>query len=100
MEDRIYDYWVATLQDGYIGNIVAIVEKAGGARALYEMPVNHMPEKLGITDRLAKYIDSQRDDISFIEDGYYRMEGKGINYVNHNDNDFPPKLNYILITCY
>ena len=26
MEERIYDYWVATLQDGYIGKMVDIVD--------------------------------------------------------------------------
>ena len=25
MDNEIYDYWVATLQDGYIGNLIGIV---------------------------------------------------------------------------
>ncbi|MCR5302052.1 MAG: DNA-processing protein DprA [Lachnospiraceae bacterium] len=95
MEERIYDYWVATLQDGYIGDIVNMVDTAGGARPLFEMSEKEMKERLGITERLAGYIGERKGDISLIEEKYYRLAAKKICYVNHTDADFPDKLRYI-----
>lgn len=95
MEERIYDYWVATLQDGYIGNIIDIVNRAGGARALYEMPERDLAGKLGLSRRLADHITDNRTDIRIVEKDYYGAEAKGISYVNHTDVDFPDKLKNI-----
>ncbi len=95
MEDRIYDYWAATLQDGYIGNLADIVEACGGAHALFEMTEDELKKKAKITDKLAGYINSQKDDIRRIEENYYKMMSGGISYVNHMDPDFPEKLRNI-----
>ena len=95
MEDRIYDYWVATLQDGYIGELAKIVDRAGGARALHEMSEKGLREGLGLSARLAGYIVKRQEDICLVEKDYYRMGEKGISYVNYNDVDFPEKLKNI-----
>ncbi|MCR5591570.1 MAG: DNA-processing protein DprA [Lachnospiraceae bacterium] len=92
MDDRIYDYWAATLQDGYIGKLIDIVEAAGGARELYLMSAEKMQSFLGISARLAKYIDEHRPEAGRIEDDYNDMAYKGISYVNHTDGDYPEKL--------
>lgn len=95
MEDRIYDYWVATLQDGYLGNLTEMVRKAGGARALYGLSQSGLVRKCRISDKLAGYIEDHRPDIRSLEEGYYRMQENGITYVNHSDPDFPEKLKNI-----
>lgn len=95
MEDRIFDYWAATLQDGYIGNLIDIVSLAGGARALYEMSKNQMPATLGITPKLAGYIEDHRIPFEMLEKDFHMLSDKGICYVNHTDPDFPDKLNNI-----
>ena len=96
MEDRIYDYWVATLQDGYLGDIVNMVSAAGGARAFYALSVAGLVRKCKINERLAGYTEENRPDIRSVEENYYRMQERGIHYVNHTDNDFPEKLRNIL----
>ncbi len=94
MEDRLYDYWVATLQDGYIGKLLSIVERAGGARAFYEMSALGMKEKLGLSDRLIRHIENNRGDRDLAYE-YERMMQSKIRYVNHNDSDFPKRLRTI-----
>ena len=95
MDNRIYDYWAATLQDGYLGALPDIVECAGGARALYEMPEDRLRLLPHITDKLADYIIDRRVDTSVIEKNYIKMSMKGICYVNHSDEVFPEKLRNI-----
>ncbi|MBR6359897.1 MAG: DNA-processing protein DprA [Lachnospiraceae bacterium] len=92
MDDRIYDYWVATLQDGYIGNITGFTEKAGGAGELYRMSADDMEERLGLSPRLAGYIDEKKTDIGILEEEYFRLDEKGIFYMDHKDDDFPRRL--------
>ena len=94
-DQRIYDYWAATLQDGYIGNIIQIVERAGGARALYEMSRQEMTKRLGISEKLAAYIEDNRVSYESLEKEYARAGLAGISYVNHTDRDFPEKLKNI-----
>lgn len=95
MDKRIYDYWAATLQDGYIGNLIDIVGQAGGAEELYRMSKEQMISSLGLSARLAGYIDDNRPDIFVLETNYVRMAERGISYVNHSDNDFPDRLRSI-----
>lgn len=95
MEERIYDYWAATLQDGYLGNLVGMVEAVGGARAMFEMSKRQMVGALGITKTLADYIEEKKGDIRWIEEQYYGLQKKGISYVNHTDSDFPARLRNI-----
>ncbi len=92
MEDRIYDYWAATLQDGYLGALVRLTGAAGGARAMYEMGEDELRCVPGISERLAKYITDRKADIGLIEEEYMRMCENGISYVNHTDDDFPRRL--------
>ena len=100
MEERIYDYWAATLQDGYIGNLIDIVERAGGAHALYDMSKERMVAGLGVTGRLAGLIDEKKADERILEKQYYEMYAKGICYVNHDEDDFPEKLKNIASVPY
>ena len=92
MDERIYDYWAATLQDGYLGDLVNIVDNAGGAHGLYDMTESSLRKAFGITDKLADYILEKRPDIGMLERSYDQMCAKGICYVNHADDDFPTKL--------
>lgn len=91
MEDRIYEYWAATIQDGYIGNLIDIVERAGGAKSLYYMTSEDMLNKLGLTKRMASHISDLREGID-IEKNYVKMINDGISYVNYKDSDFPSRL--------
>ncbi len=95
MDNRIYDYWAATLQDGYIGKLVDIAANAGGAKSLYELPEQQLKKVPGITDRLAGYIIDRRGELDLIEEEYCKMDICGICYVNHTDDDFPKKLRNI-----
>ncbi len=92
MDKRIYDYWAATLQDGYIGDLVGIVERAGSAEELYHMPTEAMRSRLGLSERLAGYISDNRPDTDLLIEDFDRLDTKGISYVNHTDKIFPEKL--------
>ena len=100
MDERIYEYWAATLQDGYIGNLINIVEEAGGARSLYGMSKNHMISKLGLSPKLSDYIEKNRPDEQVLEKSYEILAAKGISYVNHTDDNFPDKLRNIATPPY
>ncbi len=95
MEERVFDYWVATLQDGYIGNIISIVNRAGGARSLLEMPDEQIKSGLGLSTGLAEHIIAGKRSIETLEEEYHQMGAAGISYVNHADKDFPEKLRNI-----
>ncbi|MBR4574833.1 MAG: DNA-processing protein DprA [Lachnospiraceae bacterium] len=95
MNERIYDYWIATLQDGYIGNLIRITQEAGGAKSLYNMSKNHMISELGLSQKLSDHIAENRPGEDHLTVDYERMLGKGISYVNYTDDDFPPKLRNI-----
>ncbi|MCR5672874.1 MAG: DNA-processing protein DprA [Lachnospiraceae bacterium] len=100
MNERIYDYWAATLQNGYIGNLIDIVQRAGGARVLYEMSEEKMLSELGLGKKLAAHFTAGKEDINILEKQYHEMYAKGIYYVNHTDTDFPDKLKDIPASPY
>ncbi len=95
MDERIYDYWVATLQDGYIGKLVEIADAAGGAKAMYNMSTEELRSACNITEKLAAYISGKKRDSGILEEEYYKLGARGISYVNHTDGDFPDKLTNI-----
>ena len=95
MEKRIFDYWVSTLQDGYLGNLVSIVENAGGPQNLYEMSDEQLRKTEKVTDKIAAYITERRIDINVIEKEYNDLKSNGICYVNLFDGYFPEKLRNI-----
>lgn len=110
MEDRIYDYWVATLQDGYIGNIIEITDAIGGAKSLYSLFLrNNMGEdidnilfsvkskegKVMFTNKLSRHIAKLWKTEGALEKEYYQMINNNVHYVNHTDKDFPKKLKNI-----
>ena len=95
MEERVYDYWVATLQDGYIGKLIDIADAAGGAAALYEMGEKELRAACQISEKLAAYICGNRKDIGLLEEEYCKLGAQGISYVNHTDEVFPQKLRNI-----
>ena len=94
MQDIIYDYWAATLQDGYIGNLIELVERVGSARELYEMKTEHIKSKLNVTDRMVAHILSLREGID-IEKNYEQMIYNNINYVNNDSEAYPFRLRNI-----
>lgn len=91
----IYDYWVATLQDGYIHGLVDIVDTAGGAKALYEMPPEKLEKLPGITKKLRDYIIDRRGSLIDMEESYKQTVESGVRYANHDEPDFPQKLRNI-----
>lgn len=94
MEDRIYEYFAAAIQDGYVGRLADIVEKAGGERNLYSMKTEHMPQKLMITDKLAAYISRIRDEYSleYIKRELEYMDANGIGMVTYHSREYPKRL--------
>lgn len=107
MDNKLYDYWVATLQNGYIGNLIKITECLGGAKSLYELIKMHKNGgdtekylykttdenvKVMLTKALCDYMASKLYSTDIIEHKYLNMLKNGINYVNYSDNDFPTKL--------
>lgn len=99
MNDCLYDYWVASMQNGYIGNLVRITDDVGGAKSLYEYITYHKnggnTRKIMLTDAMKDYMAACWKNTDDIERDYYKMLGKNIVYVNHNDKDFPDRLRNI-----
>lgn len=94
MEERLYDIWAASLQDGYIGRLVSIVEAAGGARNIYNMKKEQMVSELGITQRLAKHIETHQKHV-YPEEIYERMQNGNIRYIDYKDAEYPTRLQSI-----
>lgn len=99
MNKRIYDYWVATTQSGYIGNIVDLTEGIGGAESLYRFIGKYKKGKdfanIMLTKPLKEYFASKWIDEVNLERNYYGMMNSDITYVNHTDSDFSTKLKNI-----
>lgn len=91
MEQILYDFWTASLQDGYIGNLADIVERAGGSKALYEMSDELMASKLKLSSRMIKHIINRRNTIN-IESEYDLMKSKDIGFVRYFDSGYPSRL--------
>ena len=95
MEDRLYDFWVASLQDGYIGNLIDICERAGCARDMYHMDEDSLKEKLKLTDRLIAHIMGNRLGKDEIKRRYEDMERKGIKFIDYKEDCYPYRLKNI-----
>lgn len=95
MDEIIYDFWVSMLQDGYIGKLVQIVEKAGGAEALYNMKENDLTGYMGLSKRMAKYILSKHIEEGELEEKYEQTYEEGIRYVNYKHMEYPERLKHI-----
>ena len=95
MDDIVYEYWAASLQDGYLGKLIEIVERAGGAKALYNMSDEEMGGKLGLTSRMVKHILSCREGVD-IEKNYEKMRNDNISYVNYTSDFYPSRLKSIV----
>ena len=110
MEERIYDYWAATLQDGYLGQLIKIVEKAGGAKALHEIfgkyrdrgvfagvfeKIASGEEEMMITKKLAEHIAGRWKSQEELKRDYYKMMSNNIGFVKYDEADFPKKLKNI-----
>jgi len=94
MEEIMYDFWAAALQDGYIGKLADIVSKAGGGHELYDMNATELKMRLGLSDRLIKHIINRRNSFD-IEREYDRMMRDNIQFVRCFDDDYPVKLREI-----
>lgn len=98
MEDIIYDFFAASLQDGYIGELIGIVERFGGAKSLYEICESpNAKEKLcqlGLSGRMAEHMITIRCAADF-EREYERMRKNEIKFIRYNDVDYPKKLKNI-----
>lgn len=94
MEERIYDFWAAALQDGYINDLPKIVTDAGGARSFYEMSCAELKERCCLSDRMIKHIINRRNNID-IERDYEKMLREKIGFTTYKDADYPMRLNSI-----
>lgn len=94
MEDIKYDFWAASLQDGYIGNLSDIIKKAGGSYNLYKMTPEEMTRKLGLSKRMINHIINRRNSFE-IEKEYEKMMRQEIRFIRETDMDFPYKLKNI-----
>lgn len=94
MEERMYDIWAASIQNGYIGNIIDIVDSVGGAKELYNMKKQDMVQQANISIKLSEHIEKCQYEIDIIRmcDHMKRM---GIKYVNHSDVEYPNRLRSI-----
>lgn len=113
MEERIYDYWVASLQDGYIGNLIDIADAFGGAKSFHEYAgckragggLNLLLQGAGsngkswdsnknimLTKRLENHILKNWKNADEIARDYSKMIDDNVRYVNHTDGDFPARL--------
>lgn len=99
MDKRIYDYWVAGTQSGYIGNIVDIIDNIGDAESFYKFILDYKNGKdsnnIMLTKPLKDYFASKWIDLTNLERNYYGMMNSNVYYVNHTDSDFPIKLKNI-----
>lgn len=94
MNNIIYDLFAACLQDGYIGNLVDIVNNAKGPKRLYEMSEHDFTEGLGLSKRMAKHIINRRNE--YDGEGLIRiMEQENIGFVRYFDNAYPKRLGQI-----
>lgn len=91
MDERIYEFFAASLQDGYIGKLTELVEKAGGARKLYEMKDYEIEKRLGVTGRMCKHIINIRESHDF-EQEFEDMMRKNIWFVTYQDDKYPIRL--------
>lgn len=91
MNERVYEYFAAALQDGYIGNLIELVERAGGPRKLYMMPDDKLVSRLSITKRMAQHIIKCREETDIFYE-YDRMLREGISFFTYKDEDYPKKL--------
>lgn len=91
MEENMYKYWAATLQDGYFATLRNVIEQAGSEQNLYEMSAHALKEKLSLGDRLIKHITSKRNDYEVMS-GYEYMKESNIRLVTIHDNEYPIKL--------
>lgn len=94
MEDRVYDFFAASIQDGYVGRLVEIVEKAGGAKSLYYMKDYEIEMRLGVSSRMAKHIVKCRDETD-LEADYEKMLEQNIKFICYKDDKYPKKLRNI-----
>lgn len=94
MEEIMYKYWAATLQDGYFSTLRDVIQKAGSEQALYEMSAHAMKEKLALGDRLIKHITSKRNDYEVMA-GYEYMKESNIRLITIHDSEYPGKLKFL-----
>ena len=64
MEDELYELWVASVQNGYIGNLVDITKSANGAKNLYHLSEIELISSLGLSAKLAKHITRHSRSLS------------------------------------
>lgn len=91
MDDILYQYWAATLQNGYFNKIREIIDKVGSEQALYEMSESMLKKDLGLGDKLISHILAGRNDYT-VRSGYEYMLESGIRLVKHNDEEYPKRL--------
>ena len=94
MEQIEYDFWAASLQDGYIGKLVEIVESAGGSQMLYEMSAEDMLNKLHLSGRMIKHIINRRNTFKTVDE-FNRLSKENIRFIRYTDEDYPSRLSNI-----
>ena len=91
MEERIYDFWVAALQDGYINDLPKITEVIGGAKAFFEASYDEL-KHYGLSERLIKHISNKKCGIDALKGQYEGMCKEGIDFVTYKDSGYPLRL--------
>lgn len=94
MDNLFYILFAASLQNGYIGNLIDIVRNAGGERCLYEMSKEDMESRLMLTGKMAGYI-IERKALFDYENTVRIMERESIEFIRYTDKRYPKRLGRI-----
>lgn len=94
MDNELYDMWAAAIQDGYIGRLIEIVEAAGGAENIYNMKKEQLMSEIGVSKRLAGYIEKCQNEIDIVKLAEY-MENNELHFVDYKSEKYPKRLNTI-----
>lgn len=89
--DILYDYWWASLQNGYLLRAKEIAEQVESTRVLYELEKEELIKLHGISERTAEYIYSRKKDFD-MEREYEKLEKLNIRFLTYKDADYPRKL--------
>jgi DNA processing protein len=93
MDYDILKYWIALKSIGGIGNITfpALVDKFGSLSAIFTAPVSQLKEIRGISQEIAKAINSFRD-WDKVKEELELIDKNKINIITYQDDTYPAKL--------
>ena len=94
MENLFYELFAASIQDGYIGNLIDIVNAAGGEKRLYDMTEADLEDKLMLTPKMAEHIINRRNCFDY-DKTIKIMADNSIDFVRYSDKKYPARLRRI-----